>query len=314
MTVKEREALRNGNGAAPHPIRVAGRPGGVPVPAGPHDWGLFGPGSVSWKVHRSPVLLVGGLRALIVQSLHPLAMAGVAQHSDYLEKPLRRLQRTAQYVATVVFADTASAERTAAMVRRMHEKVKGTDPITGLPYSAQDPETMLWVHCVEIDSFLAAYCAYGGRLTPEEQDAYLAEQVRAATLMGIPEGFVPYSRATYRDYFDRIRSQLCVSEAARDAIELCVDPPLKRELLPHQATLRMMAAAAVAITPDHVVRMGGLKRRRSTYAAAALGTVFTGKVTTLPGLDRLGSTLVGRRTLELPRHAIAAARDVGLER
>jgi uncharacterized protein (DUF2236 family) len=284
------------------------------VPAGPHDWGLFGPGSASWKVHRSPVLLVGGLRALIVQSLHPLAMAGVAQHSDYLEKPLRRLQRTAQYVATVVFADTASAERVAAMVRRVHTRVKGTDPITGRPYSAEDPETMLWVHCVEIDSFLAAYCAYGGRLTAEEQDAYLAEQVRAAELIGIPREIVPSSRETYRAYFEGMRERLCVSESARDAIELCVDPPLKRELLPHQATLRMMATAAVAITPDHVVRMAGLKRRRSLYAAAALGTVVTGKVTKLPGLDRLGGSLVGRRTLELPRRAIAAAQDLGLDR
>src|SRR5918995_4421006 len=94
------------------------RPGGIPTPAGPHDWGLFGPESVSWKVHASPVLLVGGLRALLIQSLYPPAMAGIDQHSDYLERPLTRLQRTAEYVATVVYGDTASAERVAAMVRR----------------------------------------------------------------------------------------------------------------------------------------------------------------------------------------------------
>ena len=330
MTVREREARVTGRNGAPRSVtghalvpngngragaaRVAGKPGGVPVPAGPHDWGLFGPGSVSWKVHRSPVLLVGGLRALIIQSLHPLAMAGVAQHSGYLERPLRRLQRTAQYVATVVFGDTGSAERSAAMVRRVHSRVKGTDPITGRPYSAEDPETMVWVHCVEIHSFLAAYRAYGGRLTDAEQDAYLAEQVRAARLLGIPREIVPSSRAGYRAYFERMRPGLCVSEAARNAIELCVDPPLKRELLPHQATLRMMGAAAVAITPGHIVRLAGLERRRPVYAAARVGTVATGKVTSLPGLDRLGGSLVGGRTLTLPRAAIAAARAFGLER
>ena len=146
--------------------RVLGpaRARGIPVPAGPHDWGLFGPDSVSWRVHSNPVLLVGGLRALIIQSLNPLAMAGIDQHSNYLARPLARLRRTAEYVAAVVYGDTASAHRAAEMVQRLHARVHGTDPITGSPYSAADTQTKLWVHCVEVHSFLAAYRAYGARM------------------------------------------------------------------------------------------------------------------------------------------------------
>jgi uncharacterized protein (DUF2236 family) len=86
-------------------------------------------------------------------------MAGIDQHSDYLERPLSRLTRTAEYVATVVYGDTASAERAAEMVTRLHSRVKGIDPVTRSPYSAEDAMTKIWVHCVEIHSFLAAYRA-----------------------------------------------------------------------------------------------------------------------------------------------------------
>jgi uncharacterized protein (DUF2236 family) len=283
------------------------RPRGVPVAAGAHDWGLFGPGSVSWRVHSSPVLLVGGLRALIIQSLNPLAMAGIAQHSDYLQRPLSRLRRTAEYVATVVYADTPSARRAAEMVRRIHTRVRGIDPITGSLYSADDTESKLWVHCVEVHSFLAAYRAYGGRLSKEEQDAYLAEQVAAAELMEIPRELVPSSRAAYRDFFSYMRPSLCVSEASQDAIQLVVNPPLIRELLPHQASLRMMATAAVAITPRYMRIMAGIERSKLLYFGAGAGTRFAGVAMRPRIFDRLGASLVGKRTVSLPRTALAAA-------
>jgi uncharacterized protein (DUF2236 family) len=284
------------------------RPRGVPVPAGPHDWGLFGPDSISWRVHSSPVLLVGGLRALIAQSLHPLAMAGIDQHSDYLQRPLMRLKRTAEYVATVVYGDTPSAERAAEAVQRMHKRVTGIDPVTGSAYSATDLETMLWVHCVEVHSFLAAYRAYGGGLSDSEQDAYLAEQVRAAEVIGIPGEIVPATRKDFRIYFEMMRDRLCVSSASRDAISLVVSPPLTRELLPHQGTLRMMAAAAVATLPRYVREMAGIERSKLAYALAGAGTRTSGVVFRAPLLNRAGGSLVGRRTVGLPRAARAAAR------
>ena len=286
----------------------AARPRGVPLPAGPHDWGIFGPESISWRIHSNPVLLVGGLRALIIQSLNPLAMAGIDQHSDYLARPLSRLRRTAEYVATVVYGDTPTAERAGAMVRRIHTRVRGLDPVTESPYSAEDIETKLWVHCVEVHSFLAAYRAYGGRLSGDEQDAYLAEQVRAAELMALPAELVPDSRAAFRNFFEYMRPRLCVSEASQDAIHLVVDPPLTRELLPHQPSLRMMASAAVAITPRHMRRMAGIERSRVVYASAATGTRISGVVMRGRIFDRMGGSLVGHRTVSLPRAAKAAAR------
>lgn len=313
VTVANARAAVNGSphgNGSPNPQGI-GRPGGIPIPAGPHDWGLFGPDSVSWKVHRSPVLLVGGLRALMIQSLHPLAMAGVDQHSDYLKRPVSRMARTAQYVATVVFGDTGSAERAAAIVRRVHARVQGIDPITARPYSANDPETLLWVHCVGTHSFMAAYRAYGGGMSGSEQDDYLAEQVTAAELVGISAEDVPSSRTEYRDYFARMREHLCVSSASRDAIELCLDPPMTDHPLHvqafNQATVRMMSTAALATMPDYALRMAGLKRRRVRTRVAALGTTLSGKVMGLSPLEQLGSTLVGKRTISLIRAATDAA-------
>jgi uncharacterized protein (DUF2236 family) len=280
------------------------------VPAGPHDWGLFGPESISWRVHSSPVMLVGGLRALIIQSLNPLAMAGVDQHSDYLERPLSRLRQTAEYVATVVFADTPSAYRAVDAVEELHARVKGVDPVTDSPYSAADLQTKLWVHCVEVHSFLSAYRGYGGRLSEADQNRYLAEQVRAAELMGLPEELIPASRNGYRDFFEFMRPRLCVSEASRNAIELVVSPPLTRELLPHQVSLRMMAAAAVAITPRYMRRLAGIDRSRLVYLAAGAGTRASGVVLRVRIFNRMSAGLVGRRAVTLPRQARAAARKL----
>src|SRR5947209_18819505 len=175
------------------------------------DQGLFGPGSMTWKVHAHPVLIVGGLRALIIQALHPLAMAGVAQYSDFRGDPLRRLRATARYVHAVTFGDTATARAAAARVTRVHVRVHGTDPVTGRHFAASDPDLLLWVHCVEVHSFLAGVRAYGYRLSADEQDRYLAEQVAAAELIGVPRDRVPDSRAAYRAYFAAMLPQLCTS-------------------------------------------------------------------------------------------------------
>lgn len=188
------------------------------------DDGLFGPGSAAWKVIGHPGSLVGGLRSLIIQALHPHAMAGVDQHSNYVERPLNRLRGTAQYVAATTFGDTETARRAAERVRLVHQRVHGIDPVTGQRYSADDPDAMLWVHCVEWHSFLAAYRAFGGGLPLEEQDRYIAEGVRAAALLGTPPESVPASVAQMRAYFESVRPRLCVSAAAREAIDFVLHP------------------------------------------------------------------------------------------
>jgi len=281
----------------------------APRPAGPGDWGLFGPDSVTWRVNRSPVLLCGGLRALITQSFHPHAMAGVDQHSDYLTRPLTRLQRTSEYVATVVYGDTASAVRAAERVKRIHKKVKGLDPITGDHYSAEDPQSLLWVHCCEMHSFLASYRAYGGSISEVEQDRYLAEQVRIAELLDIPASMVPATRAEYRDYFDGMRPSLCVSEASRRALDLVIAPPLTRELLPIQAPIRVLANAAIAITPRYMRTMAGIERSRWRYLTAGAVTRAAGVLLQAPGLRRLPRRAIGTETVEVAMSAVEAGSE-----
>ncbi|HEV3000417.1 MAG TPA: oxygenase MpaB family protein [Solirubrobacteraceae bacterium] len=235
------------------------------------DAGLFGPRSVTWRVHSHPAMLIGGLRALMLQALHPHALAGVVEHSDFRERPMHRLRQTATYVATTTFGSTEQARAAGNRVRAVHRHVHGIDPVTGRRYSAEDPDTLLWVHCVEVHSFLAAVRAYGVRLAGEEQDAYLAESARAAELVGIPPERVPPSRAAMREYFAAMRPQLCVSHEAKLTIDFVASPPLTRELLPYAAPLKVVASAAVGLVPRDLRRLAGIDRPRvadaTTYAA-----------------------------------------------
>jgi uncharacterized protein (DUF2236 family) len=268
------------------------------------DNGLLGPDSAAWRVIGHPVSIVGGLRSLLVQSLHPLAMAGVAQHSDYRRRPLDRLRRTSHYVAATTFGDTATALTAAAHVKRIHKKVRGTDPVTGKPYSADDPETQLWVHCVEWHSFLAAYRAYAtSRLSPAEEDRYIAEGAPIAALLGVPEATVPRSVEEMREYFASVRPQLCVSDYTRDAIGFVLNPPLTRELLPLQVPLRITAAAAVAITPRDLRRLAGIGQPRIVDGLLRAAVPPAAAALRLPLLRDAPRLVLGGRSHELGREA-----------
>ena len=266
--------------------------------------GILGPDSVAWRVVGHPVSIVGGLRSLIVQSLHPLAMAGVAQHSDYRRRPLDRLRRTSHYVAATTFGDRATAEAAAARVRRIHRRVRGIDPVTGSAYSADDPDTQLWVHCVEWHSFLAAYRAYAtSRLSPEDEDRYIAEGAPIAALLGVPEASVPASVAEMREYFTSVRRQLCVSDSTRDAIAFVLNPPLTRDLLPLQVPLRITAAAAVAIVPHDLRRLAGIGQPRIVDGLLRATVPPAAAALRLPLLRDAPSLVLGPESHELGRQA-----------
>lgn len=224
--------------------------------------GYFERDSVSWRVIGHPAALVGGLRALLVQALHPLAMAGVAQHSNYLEDPMGRLQRTAGYVSTITFGTHSEAEAAVAQVRSVHRHVHGTDPVTGKRYSASDPDTMLWVHCVEVHSFLAAYRAYARPLTADDQNRYLSEQAIAAELIGIPARRVPRSTAEFRDYFASVLPELRTSPEAESAIAFVRRPSLPSLPAPARVVLlpsfMVMGDAATALVPSSLRGLAGL--------------------------------------------------------
>jgi uncharacterized protein (DUF2236 family) len=160
---------------------------------------------------------VVALRALLLQALHPLAMAGVDQHSQWRDDPGARLASTSAYEVTISFGDRAAALAAAARVRKIHDYVRGTDPATGKPYAAQDPALLLWVHNALVDSQLACARRYGS-MTPDEEDRYVREQVAAAGLIGIPATLAPTTAKELAAYFEEVRPDLQCSPAAAQAM------------------------------------------------------------------------------------------------
>jgi uncharacterized protein (DUF2236 family) len=197
------------------------------------------------QVHADAAMFIGGLRALLLQSLHPLAMAGVAEFSDYRADPWGRLQRTADFLAATTFGPAEEAERAVAVVRRVHERVQGIAD-DGRPYSANDPHLLRWVHLAEIDSFLAAHDRYGASpLTPDARDAYVRDAAVIARALGVPAP--PESVAALRDQLRSYRSELRGTAAARDAAHyLLIRPPMPVAARPAYA---LIAGAAVALLP-----------------------------------------------------------------
>ena len=219
-----------------------------PVPATAsrrsRDPGLFGPQSVTWRVHADLSMLIGGVRALFVQTLHPLAMAGVAEHSSYRTDPLGRLARTGAFLATTTYGTSREAEQAIRRVRAVHRHVRGTAP-DGRPYSATDPELLAWVHHVEVESFLVAYQRYGTgpRLAPEEADTYVEEMAAVARRLGVPD-----PETTAAGLHERVARQpdLRATSQAREAMRFLLVPPLPLAARPAYA---LVAAAAIGLVP-----------------------------------------------------------------
>ena len=164
------------------------------------DLGLFGPGSVTWKVHEEPILIVAGLRSLYLQALHPRAMAGVAQNSNYRSDAWGRLVRTATYVGTTIYGTTAEAQAAGRRVRARHARMRATDPFTGEEFRVDEPELLRWVHVTEIESFVSTARRAGLALTDDEVDGYFTEQRRSAALVGLDRDDVPGTAAEVADY------------------------------------------------------------------------------------------------------------------
>ncbi|HVA59370.1 MAG TPA: oxygenase MpaB family protein [Mycobacteriales bacterium] len=220
--------------------------------------GLFPPGSVTWRVHADPVMWVGGLRALLLQAVHPAAMAGVLEHSDFRSDPWGRLMRTANYVGTVSFGPRADVERLGARVRQLHARVEGRDRVSGRRYRASDPDLLRWVHCCEVDSFLSSYRRSGGRLDDRDADRYLAEQTRAAAVVGLELGEIPASVSALADYFAAMRPSLLADERVRATARFVLHPPMPSKLLPLRPAWAGIAALAWALLPPWVRRLYGL--------------------------------------------------------
>ncbi|WP_082016786.1 oxygenase MpaB family protein [Cupriavidus sp. IDO] len=211
----------------------------------PGDPGLFGPDAVCWRVHSDfPAMLAGGVSALLLQTLHPLALAGVWDHSTFRTDMQGRLGRTAQFIAGTTYGSRADALALIERVRRIHAGVSGTAP-DGRPYAATDPALLTWVHVAEVSSFLAGYLRYVGPLSESEQDRYYGEVAHIAELLGATS--VPRSRAAIAGYLESMRPQLQVSERTREVVRLVMIMPVANPLL--KPAVRVMAYAGIALLP-----------------------------------------------------------------
>jgi uncharacterized protein (DUF2236 family) len=168
---------------------------------------------------------VAGLRSLLMQALHPLAMAGVDQHSGWRRDPVGRLAATTAYLTTVTFGERAAARQAAARVRRIHDHVRGTDTVTGQPYAADDPALLLWVHATLVDSVLVAGSLVGTALSAADSNRYLAEMATVAELTGVPRHMVPSNIPELDLYVASVRPTLRCTPAAAESMAYLLDPP-----------------------------------------------------------------------------------------
>jgi len=197
------------------------------------------------RVHGDSSMFIGGIRALLLQSLHPLAMAAVAQHSDYRGDPWGRLQRTSYFLAVTTFGRADDATAAIARVRAVHVRVTGTAP-DGRPYAASDPHLLTWVHIAEADSFLRAHSRFGTQpLDQAGRDGYVADMARIGAELGVPDP--PRTEAELAERIARYRAELTATAEARDAARfLLVSPPLPALA---RAPYGVLAAAAVSLLP-----------------------------------------------------------------
>jgi uncharacterized protein (DUF2236 family) len=246
------------------------------------DTGLFGPHSLTWRVHLQPILYVGGIRALILQALHPWVMIGTYQNSALFDpaKAWARFLRTAEFVGIRTYGTTAEVDKAARRVRGLHTKLRGRDPATGRPFRLDDPDYLLWVHCGEIDSY-ADVAVRAGVMDETEADRYIAESVRAAQVVGAADA--PRSRAEMKAYFDEVRPRLRLTDEA-----IIGTTNLLTARLPAPVSVKLTqppaAALAFATMPRWARRMYGSPGLPTTDLSATLALkALRAAVARIPG-------------------------------
>jgi len=254
------------------------------------------------RVQGDAAMFVGGLRALLLQSLHPRAMIAVAEHSDYRGDPWGRLQRTSTFLAATAFGTAADAQEAVDRVRRVHKYVTGTDR-DGVPYRADDPHLLLWVHAAETDSFLRCHQRYGSRpLDAAGCDGYVADAARIAEALGVPDP--PRTRAELSSVLDRYRPELRATPEAREAARFLVwNPPLP---LVARGPYALLAATAIAELPTWARRSLGLPRR-SAVESVLVPRVGRGVVGTVRW------AMAARRLLTVKLSGVEAGEQVAEE-
>ena len=253
---------------------------------------LYGPKSLSWRVHRETTLLLGGGRALLLQIAHPLVAAGVAAHSQFEREPLQRLWRTLDLTLTMVFSSAADALAAVRQIERVHANVHGVlaDDVgpfrRGTPYDANDPALLLWVHATLVDSALHAYERFVAPLSAVDLDAFYAESTISARLFGIPTALIPATIREFRAYMrDMIAGPtLAVGPASRAIAAALLDPPLPFGLRQVAGSTRLFT---VGLLPAVIRRRYGYTWTRThERALRALTAAIRAGLPVLPRIVR----------------------------
>lgn len=238
------------------------------------DVGLFGPDSVTWRVHADPSMLLGGFRSLLLQAVHPLVMAGFDANSVFRSDPWGRLRRTGEFIATTTYGTRAEAESAGSRLRRRHARLTGgVEPETGRAYRVDDPDLLRWVHCTEVESFLSTYRRSGGALAAGEGDQYVSEMRTAARLVGLDPDTVPATEADIQDYYRDVAPDLHVTDVARRNALWSLAPPMPAWVTlatPARPSWAGLIALSAALLPRWARRLYGLPGLVTTDAAATL--------------------------------------------
>jgi uncharacterized protein (DUF2236 family) len=274
----------------------------APLPS-PDEWtaeedrlGFFGPDSVTWRIHADPSYHLGGMRALMLQALHPVAMDGVARNSTgFRDEWWMRMTRTGLYVETVTFGTRTEARRMAARVRGLHRRLSGVEETTGRAYRVDDPDLLLWVHACEVASLLTTARRAGVPLSDAEADRYVLEQAASAQLIGVPLATVPTSVAELDAYFEDVRPSLAVTPAAVEGVRRLFLPPMPgwlQVLTPARPAWGTLASLGMALLPAWARRMYSLPGLALTDAAATAGLkAFRAAFLALPERARWSPTV-----------------------
>jgi len=237
------------------------------------DDGLFGPGSVTWRVMSSRVMWVGIVRALYLQALHPRVIRGTLQNAATITEPVdawARLRRTRKFIETRTFGTTAEAERAGDRVRKIHESLTGTDP-DGTRYRVDEPELLLWVHCGEVGSCIDIARRSRLPFSAADLDAFVDEQRTSAELIGVDRAAAPASVAELDAYYEQMRPRLYVCDEARQALRLTLHPPVPDGNRVLKLGLPPVGALAFSTLPGWARRMYGRPSGSLSDMAATAG-------------------------------------------
>jgi uncharacterized protein (DUF2236 family) len=233
----------------------------TPAMDGEGHYGLFGPRSVTWRVHSDPLMGLATLSALLLRVLHPEGQASVFATQQSLTDPWARVARTLRYIGVITFGSSAEAIMAAARVRSIHSQVAGTRS-DGTPFRGDDPDLLLWMHCCQVSSFLYITQRGGLQLTPAQADEYLHEQVRSAVAWGLEPGQVPVTTAALRAYLRRGRASLAMTTASRIFIGAVVEPALPEPMMfaqRNRPAWASVAGLAFAALPSWARRIYGTR-------------------------------------------------------